>query len=88
MGDTTDSILLPTAYDIGWSIVLVVAVALVALGAVLLVVLVRVAFGGRRTLAASAALDEARLELVRERTARLRAGLPDTGGVDPEDPAA
>ncbi|MBM7412279.1 Flp pilus assembly protein TadB [Clavibacter michiganensis] len=88
MGGTSDSILLPTAYDVVWSIALLVAVALVALGAVLLVVLVRVALAGRRTLAASAALDDARLELVRERTARLRAGLPDAGGVDPEDPAA
>ena len=88
MGGTTDSILLPTAYDIGWSLALVVAVALVALGAALLVVLVRVALGGRRTLAASAALDEARIELVRERTARLRAGLPDAVGPGSEDPAA
>ena len=88
MDGTPDSILLPTAYDIGWSIALFVAVALVALGAVLLVVVVRVALGGRRTLASTAALDEARLELVRERTARLRAGLPDAGGMGPEDPAA
>ncbi|WP_440695747.1 hypothetical protein [Clavibacter nebraskensis] len=88
MGDTTDSILLPTAYDVVWSISLLVVVALLALGAVLLVLLVRVALTGRRTLAATAALHEARLELVRERTARLRAGLLDVMGPDPEDPAA
>ncbi|MWJ14131.1 hypothetical protein [Clavibacter michiganensis] len=88
MGGSSDSILLPTAYDAVWSIALLMAVAMVALAAVLIVVLVRVALAGRRTLAASAALDEARLELVRERTARLRAGLPDAGGADPEDPAA
>nr|WP_228494866.1 hypothetical protein [Clavibacter sp. VKM Ac-2873] len=61
---------------------------MVALGAVLLVVLVRVALDGRRTLAATSALDEARIELVRERTARLRAGLPDAAGPGAEDPAA
>ncbi|WP_370551643.1 hypothetical protein [Clavibacter sp. VKM Ac-2873] len=88
MGGTSDSILLPTAYDIGWSLALLAAVALVALGAVLLVVLVRVALDGRRTLAATSALDEARIELVRERTARLRAGLPDAAGPGAEDPAA
>ncbi|MBF4617859.1 hypothetical protein ITJ44_07205 [Clavibacter sp. VKM Ac-2873] len=80
--------MLPTAYDIGWSLALLAAVALVALGAVLLVVLVRVALDGRRTLAATSALDEARIELVRERTARLRAGLPDAAGPGAEDPAA
>lgn len=88
MGGTSDSILLPTAFDVVWSISLLAALALVALVAVALVVAVRVALAGRRTLAATAPLDEARLELVRERTARLRAGLPDAGGVDPEDPAA
>jgi hypothetical protein len=88
MGGTSDSILLPTAYDAVWSISLLLAFALVGLVAVALVVLVRVALAGRRTLAATAALDEARLELTRERTARLRAGLPDAGGVDPGDPAA
>jgi hypothetical protein len=88
VGDTTDSILLPAAYDVFWSISLLVVVALLALGAVLLVLLVRVALAGRRTLAATAALHEARLELVRERTARLHARLPDAAGADPEDPAA
>ncbi|MBP2456799.1 hypothetical protein ABID70_002323 [Clavibacter michiganensis] len=79
---------MPTAYDAAWSISLLAALALVALVAVALVVAVRVALAGRRTLAVTAALDEARLELVRERTARLRAGLPEGGGADPEDPAA
>ncbi|WP_043676243.1 hypothetical protein [Clavibacter michiganensis] len=83
MDGTNDSILLPTAYDVVWSIALLVVVALVAIGALLLVLLVRVALVGRRTLAATAALDEARIELVRERTARLRAGLPDAGRADP-----
>jgi hypothetical protein len=85
---TDDSILLPSAYDVLWSISLLVPVALVALGAVLLVLLVRVALAGRRALVATAVLDEARIELVRERTATLRAGLPDVMGPDPEDPAA
>ena len=88
MGGTSDSVLLPTAYDAVWSIALLAALALVALVAVALVVVVRVALAGRLTLAATAELDEARLELVRERTARLRAGLPAAGGLDPEDPAA
>ncbi|MFT2693329.1 hypothetical protein [Clavibacter zhangzhiyongii] len=87
MDDTYDSILLPAGYDVLWSISLLVTFALVALGAVLVVVLVRVALAGRRRLAATAALDEARLELVRERTARLRAGLPDVGGPGSDDPA-
>ncbi len=79
------SILLPAAYDVGWSVVAVVVIVAIVIA---LVALVRFARAGRRARAASAALDEARLELVRERTARLRAGLPDTGGVDPGDPAA
>ncbi|WP_237581991.1 hypothetical protein [Clavibacter phaseoli] len=79
---------MPTAFDVVWSIALLAAIALVALVAVALVVVVRVALAGRGALAATAALDEARLELVRERTARLRAGLPEAGGMDPEDPAA
>ncbi|MFT2753037.1 hypothetical protein [Clavibacter sp. Sh2088] len=88
MGGSDDSILLPTAYDVFGSVAVLVTIALVAVGAVLLVLLVRVALAGRRTLVATAALDEARLELVRERTARLRAGLPDVGGPGSEDPAA
>jgi hypothetical protein len=88
MDGTDDSILLPTFFDVWWSAPVLLGIVLAALGAVALVALVRVALAGRRTLSAAAALDEARLELVRERTARLRAGLPDTGGMDPEDPAA
>ncbi|MEJ1815965.1 hypothetical protein DOU09_15030 [Clavibacter michiganensis subsp. michiganensis] len=79
------SILLPAAYDVVWSVVAVVVIVAIVIA---LVALVRFARAGRRARAASAALDEARLELVRERTARLRAGLPDAGGADPEDPAA
>ncbi|AJW77802.1 hypothetical protein [Clavibacter michiganensis] len=75
------SILLPAAYDVVWSIV---TVAVIVGFVIALVVLVRFARAGRRARAASAALDEARLELVRERTARLRAGQP----ADPADPAA
>ena len=88
MDGTDDSILVPSGYDLIWSLPLLMGIALAALGAVALVALVRVALAGRRTLAATAALDEARLELVRERTARLRAGLPDAGGADPADPLA
>jgi hypothetical protein len=71
------TILAPSLYDLVWSIPLLLGPVLVALVAVALVVLVRVALVGRRALAATAVLDEARLELVRERTARLRAGLRD-----------
>ena len=76
--------LLPSGYDVVWSLSLLVVVALLALGAVALVVLFRVALAGRRTLAATAALGEARLELARERAARLRAGWPDAGEADPD----
>ncbi|OQJ64370.1 hypothetical protein FGG90_11600 [Clavibacter tessellarius] len=76
--------MLPSGYDVVWSLSLLVVVALLALGAVALVVLIRVALAGRRTLAATAALGEARLELARERAARLRAGWPDAGEADPD----
>lgn len=76
--------LLPSGYDVVWSLSMLVVVALLALGAVALVVLIRVALAGRRTLAATAALGEARLELARERAARLRAGWPDAGEADPD----
>ncbi|MBT1637030.1 hypothetical protein KK107_14985 [Clavibacter michiganensis] len=75
---------MPSGYDVVWSLSLLVVVALLALGAVALVVLIRVALAGRRTLAATAALGEARLELARERAARLRAGWPDAGEADPD----
>jgi uncharacterized protein (DUF58 family) len=88
MHESSDSILMPALYDLVWSIPLLLGLALVALAAVALVVLVRVALAGRRTLVATAELDEARLELVRERTARLRAGLPDAGEAEAADPAA
>ncbi|OUE19005.1 hypothetical protein BFL36_13255 [Clavibacter michiganensis] len=84
MDGTYDSILLPTGYDVVWSVSLLVIVALLALVAVVLVVLIRVALAGRRTLAATAALGEARLELVRERAAQLRAGRTDAGEADPD----
>lgn len=87
MDGTSDSILLPSAYDLVWSIPLLLGLVLAALAAVALVALVRVALAGTRTLAATARLDEARLELMRERTARLRAGLADVGG-DAADPPA
>ncbi len=67
---------------------LFVSLAVVVLVVVLAVVLIRLALAARRTLLITTTLQEARLELVRERTARLRAGLPDAGGADPEDPAA
>jgi type II secretory pathway pseudopilin PulG len=86
-GEETPSILLPAAYDVVWSVVTVVVIVVIVIA---LVVLVRFARAGRRARAASAALDEARLELVRERTARLRAGLPDAPGasVGDGDPTA
>ncbi|QIS40278.1 hypothetical protein [Clavibacter capsici] len=84
-GEEIPSILLPAAYDVVWSVVTVAVIVGVVIG---LVVLIRFLRAGRRAWAASAALDEARLELVRERTARLRAGLPETAGAGPEDPAA
>ncbi|OUE23803.1 hypothetical protein [Clavibacter michiganensis] len=84
-GGATPSILLPAAYDVIWSIVTIVVIVAIVIA---LVALVRFAHADRRARDASAALDEGRLELVRERTARLRAGLPDAGAAGPEDPAA
>ncbi|QOD43858.1 hypothetical protein [Clavibacter zhangzhiyongii] len=85
MDDTYDSIVLPTGYDVVWSIVTVVVLVAIVIA---LVALSRSLRAGHRARVASAALDEARLELVRDRTARLRAGLPDVGGPGSEDPAA
>jgi len=85
MGGSDDSILVPTPYDVWWSLPLLLGIALTVLAVVALVALIRVGLAGRRTLAATAALGEARLELARERAARLRAGLPDAGGADPAD---
>jgi hypothetical protein len=90
MDGTYDSILVPAVYDVWWSGVLLVLVALLVLAAVALLALIRVGLAARRTLAATAELGEARLELARERAARLRAGLPDVPGAaaGDGDPAA
>jgi Flp pilus assembly protein TadB len=63
-----------------------VSLAVVVLVVVLAVVLIRLALAARQTLLMTTTLQEARLELVREQTARLQAdgpGAPDAGPVDP-----
>ncbi|WP_316307805.1 hypothetical protein [Clavibacter michiganensis] len=65
---------------------LFVSLAVVVLVVVLAVVLIRLALAARRTLLITTTLQEARLELIREQTARLQAarpGAPDAGPVDP-----
>ena len=69
--------------SIGIALYILVILALVALGVLALVVLIRLALAARRTLVATTALQEARLELIREQTARLQADAPDAGPVDP-----
>lgn len=83
-GTEPPSILLPAAFDVVWSVVTVAVIVVVVIA---VVVLARFARAGRRAREASAALDEGRIELVRARTARLRAGLPDADGAGPEGPA-
>jgi hypothetical protein len=63
-----------------------VSLAVVVLVVVLAVVLIRLALAARQTLLITTTLQEARLELVREQTARLQAdgpGAPDAGTADP-----
>ena len=65
---------------------LFVTLAVVVLAVILVVVLIRLALAARQTLLITTALQEARLELIREQTARLQAdgpGAPDAGPVDP-----
>jgi Flp pilus assembly protein TadB len=63
-----------------------VSLAVVVLVVVLAVVLIRLALAARQTLLITTTLQEARLELVREQTARLQAdwpGAPDAGTAEP-----
>ncbi|CCE74031.1 hypothetical protein [Clavibacter nebraskensis] len=65
---------------------LFVSLAVVVLVVVLAVVLIRLALAARQTLLSTTTLQEARLELIREQTARLQVdgpGAPDAGPADP-----
>jgi uncharacterized membrane protein YgcG len=59
--------------SIGIALYILVILALVALGVLALVVLIRLALTARRALLVTTELQEARLELIREQTARLQA---------------
>ncbi len=86
--------------SIGIALYILVILALVALSVVATVVLIRLALTARRTLLVTTTLQEARLELVREQTARLQAddgdepagpyapGAPGAAGEGPVGPAA
>ncbi|MFT2693328.1 hypothetical protein [Clavibacter zhangzhiyongii] len=80
--------------SIGIALYVLVILALVALSVVATVVLIRLALTARRTLVVTTALQEARLELVREQTARLQAddgdqpGGPYAPGAGPVGPVA
>ncbi|GAB7305182.1 hypothetical protein [Clavibacter michiganensis] len=86
--------------SIGIALYILVILALVALSVVATVVLIRLALTARRTLLVTTTLQEARLELVREQTARLQAddgdepagpyapGAPGAPGEGPVGPAA
>ncbi|MBM7026809.1 hypothetical protein [Clavibacter zhangzhiyongii] len=73
---------------------LFVTLAVVVLSVVLAVVLIRLALAARRTLLVTTTLQEARLELIREQTARLQAddgdqpGGPYAPGAGPVGPVA
>jgi hypothetical protein len=56
-----------------------VILALIALGVLALVVLIRLALTARKALVVTTELQEARLELIREQTARLQADDGDAG---------
>lgn len=80
---------------IGILLYVLVILALAVLSIVATVVLIRLALVARRTLLVTTSLQEARLELIREQTARLQAeddGDADTGpyapGSGPVGPAA
>ena len=66
--------------SIGIALYILVILALIALGVLALVVLIRLALTARTTLLVTTELQEARLELIREQTARLQADDGDTGG--------
>ncbi|KAF0257546.1 hypothetical protein [Clavibacter michiganensis] len=83
--------------SIGIALYILVILALVALSVVATVVLIRLALTARRTLLVTTTLQEARLELVREQTARLQADdgdepagpyAPGAPGEGPVGPAA
>lgn len=65
---------------IGIVLYVLVVLALVVLSIVATVVLIRLALVARRTLLVTTSLQEARLELIREQTARLQADDGDAGG--------
>jgi hypothetical protein len=66
--------------SIGIALYILVILALVALGVLALVVLIRLALTARRALLVTTELQEARLELIREQTARLQADDGDGDG--------
>ena len=82
--------------SIGIALYILVILALVALSVVATVVLIRLALTARRTLLVTTELQEARLELIREQTARLQAddgdgdavGGPYSPGAGPVGPGA
>jgi hypothetical protein len=83
--------------SIGIALYILVILALVALGVLALVVLIRLGLTARRTLLVTTELQEARLELIREQTARLQAddgdgpgepGAPYAPGAGPAGPSA
>jgi hypothetical protein len=79
--------------SIGIALYILVILALVAIAVVAIVVLIRLALTARRTLLVTTTLQEARLELIREQTARLQAddgdepGGPYAPGAGPVGPA-
>jgi uncharacterized membrane protein YgcG len=66
--------------SIGIALYILVILALVALGVLALVVVIRLALTARRALLVTTELQEARLELIREQTARLQADDGDGDG--------
>jgi heme exporter protein D len=80
--------------SIGIALYILVILALVAIAVVAIVVLIRLALTARRTLLVTTTLQEARLELIREQTARLQAddgdepGGPYAPGAGPVGPVA
>ncbi|WP_445442883.1 hypothetical protein [Clavibacter sp. km1a] len=69
--------------SIGIALYILVILALVALGVLALVVVIRLALTARRALLVTTELQEARLELIREQTARLQADDEDGGPYAP-----
>ncbi|AJW77803.1 hypothetical protein [Clavibacter michiganensis] len=67
---------------------LFVSLAVVVLVVIMAVVLIRLALAARQTLLITTTLQEARLELIREQTARLQADGRDAPDAGPADPIA